>query len=96
VRSAGGATMAFRIETHADGHCTTIRLIGQFRAEYLPDLAAQIRTGGSRIVLDLEEITLVDVDGIRFLRDCQTEGFVLSNCSSYITTWIAMERSSGT
>ena len=88
--------MAFRIETHTDGHCTTIRLIGQFRAEYLPDLAAEIRTGGSRIVLDLEEITLVDVDGIRFLRDCQTEGFVLSNCSSYITTWIAMERSSGT
>ncbi len=49
--------MAFRIDTLSDGHCTTIRLIGQIRAEYLPDLAAQIRTGGSRIVLDLEEIT---------------------------------------
>ncbi|HEV2985766.1 MAG TPA: hypothetical protein VGX46_15330 [Vicinamibacterales bacterium] len=88
--------MAFRIDTRSDGHCTTIRLIGQFRAEHLPDLAAQIRTGCSRIVLDLEEITLVDVEAIRFLRDRQTEGLVLSNCSSYITTWIAKERSSGT
>ena len=88
--------MAFRIETHSDGHCTTIRLIGQFRAEHLPDLSTEIRTGGSRIVVDLEEITLVDLDAIRFLRDCETEGVVLINCSSYITTWIAKERSSGT
>ena len=88
--------MAFRIETLSDEHCTTIRLIGQFRDEHLPDLAAEIRTGGSRIVLDLEEITLVDVDAIRFLRDRQTEGVVLINCSSYITTSIAKERSSAT
>ena len=88
--------MAFRIDTLSDGHCTTIRLIGQFRAEHLPDLAAQIRTGVSRIVIDLEEITLVDLDAIRFLRDCETEGLVLINCSPYITTWIAKERSGGT
>jgi hypothetical protein len=85
--------MAFRIETLSDGHCTTIRLIGQFRAEHLPDLAAQIRTGGSRIVLDLQEITLVDVDAIRFLRDRQAERVVLINCSPFIATWIAKERS---
>jgi hypothetical protein len=88
--------MAFRIETLADEHSTTVRLIGQCREEHLPDLAAEIRTGGSRIVLDLEEITLVDIDAIRFLRDRQAEGVVLINCSSYITMWIAKERSIAT
>jgi hypothetical protein len=48
---------------------------------------------GETIVLDLEEVTLVDVDVVRFLSRCEAEGVELANCSPYIRDWIFWERS---
>src|SRR5215467_4297671 len=45
-----------------------------------------------RIALELEEVSLVDVDVIRFLGTCQREGVCLLHCPSYISDWIAKER----
>jgi len=47
---------------------------------------------GERIVLDLEEITLVDLDVVRFLGVSEAEGVELVNCSPYIRDWIFRER----
>ncbi len=47
---------------------------------------------GERIVLDLEEITLVDLDVVRFLGVSEAEGVELMNCSPYIRDWIFRER----
>jgi hypothetical protein len=44
-------------------------------------------------VLDLEEMTLVDVDVVRFLGTREGEGVELVNCSAYIRDWIFRERS---
>jgi len=44
------------------------------------------------VTLDLEEVTLVDVQVVRFLGTCETRGIDLLNCSPYITDWIAKER----
>ena len=84
--------MTLRIEKASDGHSTTIRLIGRIRAEHLDELKAQIKEGGSRIALDLEEVSLVDVDVVRFLGTCHAEGIHLVQCSPYIRDWIAKER----
>jgi anti-anti-sigma regulatory factor len=84
--------MTLRIEKVSNGPATTIRLIGRIQAEHLEELKAQIGGGGTRIVLDLEEVSLVDVDVVRFLGDCQTEGASLVNCSPYIMDWIEKER----
>jgi hypothetical protein len=35
---------------------------------------AEIERGGPRIALDLEEVDLVDVEGVRFLNACEAEG----------------------
>jgi hypothetical protein len=43
-------------------------------------------------VLDLEEITQVDLDSINFLRKCQAEGIELRHCSPYIREWIHREQ----
>ena len=59
--------MTLRIEKRADGDSTTIRLIGRMRAEHLEELEKQIRDSGQAITLDLEEVTLVDVEIVRFL-----------------------------
>ena len=43
-------------------------------------------------VLDLEHLTLVDVEGVRFLSECEAGGLELEHCSPYIREWIARER----
>jgi len=61
------------------------------RAERLPELEKQIRESESKIALDLEEVTLVDVEVIRFLGTCEARGATLLNCSPYIRDWIGKE-----
>ena len=84
--------MTFKIEKYRDGQSTTIRLIGRMRAEHLSELEKQIRESESKIVLDLEELNLVDVEAVRFLGMCETQGVTLLNCSPYIRDWIGKER----
>ena len=84
--------MTFKIEKYRDPHSTTIRLIGRMRAEHLSELEKQIKESESKIVLDLEELNLVDVETVRFLGMCETQGVALLNCSPYIRDWIGKER----
>ena len=86
--------MTLKIEKVSKGHNTTIRLIGRMRQEHLEELEAQIKDGGPRVTLDLSEVSLVDVDIVRFLGVCQGAGVELLHCSPYIRDWIAKERQS--
>ncbi len=52
------------------------RLIGRIEAEYLGELGAQVRNFRARFVLDLNEVTLVDVAVVRFLITCEAEGYI--------------------
>ena len=85
--------MTLRIEKYSDGYSTTIRLIGRMRGEHLEELEKQIRQSGPAITLDLEEVTLVDVEIVRFLGACEVRGATLLNCSLYIRDWIGKETS---
>jgi hypothetical protein len=62
------------------------------RGEHLEELKAQMKDSGPRVALDLNEVSLVDVDVVCFLGICQTEGVELLHCSPYINEWIARER----
>jgi anti-anti-sigma regulatory factor len=84
--------MTLKIDKYSDEYSTNIRLIGRMRAEHLPELEKQIRESGSKIVLDLEELNLVDVEAVRFLGSCEIAGVMLINCSPYIRDWIGKER----
>ena len=90
--SSDGSNVTFKIEKHRDRHTTTIRLIGRMRAEDLTELEKQIRESELKIVLDLEELDLIDVEAVRFLGMCETQGVTLLNCSAYIRDWIGKER----
>jgi anti-anti-sigma regulatory factor len=90
--SFGRSNVTFKIEKYGDANSATIRLIGRMRAEHLSQLEKQIRESESKIVLDLEELNLVDVEAIRFLAMCETQGVTLLNCSPYIRDWIGKER----
>ena len=84
--------MTLRIESVSDEHGTTIRLIGRMQAQHVEELKAQIGASGPRVVLDLEELSLVDVDAVRFLSTCQAGGVSIVHCPPYINDWIAKER----
>jgi anti-anti-sigma regulatory factor len=84
--------MTLKIEKYSDGAGTKIRPIGRMQAEHLAELETQIRESGSKIVIDMEEVDLVDVQAVRFLGACEAQGITLINCSPYIRDWIGKER----
>lgn len=71
---------------------TRIRLSGQLRSEHLGQLKTEIARHRSRVALDLEEVELVDLDGVRFLNECESAGISILHCSPYIGEWMAQER----
>jgi hypothetical protein len=86
------SSMTLRIEKHSEQCTTTIRLIGRMRAEHLAELEQQIRDSDPKVLLDMEELNLVDVEVVRYLGSCELQGIALMNCSAYIRDWIAKER----
>jgi glutathione S-transferase len=84
--------MTFRIERQVDGHTTTLRLIGHLRAAHLEALKTHMAGHGPRTVLDLDQVTLVDVEVVRFLRDCEAAGMAVLHGPPYIREWIRREQ----
>ena len=84
--------MTFKIQKDSNGKSTTIRLIGRIQSEQLDELKAETPDLGPRVTLDLSEVTLVDVEVICFLSDCEEKGIEVIHCSPYIKEWIRRER----
>ena len=80
-----------RIEKDSHSGKTTIRLIGRFQSEHIGELEKQFEECGPRFVLDLKEVTLVDVEVVRFLGACESEGMKIAHCSQYIREWMVRE-----
>jgi len=81
-----------RIEKDSGGGRNTIRLIGHFQVDHIEELQKQLPQNGLRFVLDLTELTLVDVDVVRFLGTCEAGGAEVINCAPYIREWMSQER----
>jgi hypothetical protein len=69
-----------------------VRLSGEFRSEYVDQVKAELEQCGSRGVLDLKEVDLVDVEAIHFLNSCETREVSVLNASAYIRAWMVQER----
>jgi|ERR1035441_4526276 hypothetical protein len=86
-----GAHMTLKIESVSDGKATTIRLIGRMQEGHLDELKAQIRIAMPTIELDLEQLSLVDVEVVRFFAVCERDGQSIVHCPPYIRDWIDKE-----
>jgi anti-anti-sigma regulatory factor len=84
--------MTLKIEKVSDGRKTVIRLSGRLRSEHLDELKAQLEGDWRRIELDLDGVTLVDVEVVRFLSACEDGGVELLHCWPYIREWMLRER----
>ena len=85
-----------RIEKASDGHTTILRLVGRIQSVNIGNIRAQMDDENVPILMDLSEVTLVNVEVVRFLGDCEDEGIVLLHCPPYIREWILRERAEGT
>src|ERR1700691_5949831 len=81
-----------KIERISGKRGTRIRLSGQLRSENLSQVKSEVERAGQPVALDLEEVDLVDVDGVRFLNECETAGIPVLQCSPYVREWMQRER----
>jgi hypothetical protein len=84
--------MTLKIKPVAGKREIRICLSGQLRSEHLDQLKSEIERGGPSVTLDLEELELVDVEGVRFLNACESAGVSILHCSPYIREWMLQER----
>jgi anti-anti-sigma regulatory factor len=84
--------MTLRIERESDGQKTIIRLSGRLQSEQLEELTAQLQGDRRQIALDLEGVTLVDVEAVRFLNQFEASGIAMIHGSPYIREWMAREK----
>ena len=82
----------FKIEKLTEGTATVLRLVGRINTQHLHELRKLIADAEPRVKLDLSEVTLVDVDVIRFLGNQERRGVQLGNCSRYVREWIQREQ----
>jgi hypothetical protein len=47
---------------------------------------------GRRFALDLEDVTLIDRDAVKFLANCEADSIGLKNCPGYIRVWVDREK----
>jgi|SRR5271165_4400622 len=91
-----GDQAMLRIETDSDGCVTGLILSGRIQSDHIACLRSAMSDGCARKVLDLTEVTLVDLGVVRFLIRCEEEGVELMQCPSYVREWMLRERAEQT
>jgi len=71
--------MTLRMQKDSIGPKPGLRLIGRLRADDLGSVSSHIGELGATWV-DLEEVSLVDVESVRFLVSCEAAGVELRRC----------------
>lgn len=84
--------MTLKIRRTREKHGMTIYLSGELRCSHLADLRAEIDRAGQPESLDLHEVNVVDIDGVRLLNEFQAQGIQVVNCSPYIREWMLQEK----
>jgi hypothetical protein len=88
-------TDMLRIDKDCEGCVTKLRLSGRIKSHLIASIRSAMDDCFKRKVLDLSEVTLVDLGVVRFLVGCEDEGVELIHCPPYVREWIARERAEG-
>jgi hypothetical protein len=85
----------FKIEKDCDRCVTRLRLSGRIQSNLIASIRSEMYDAYTSKILDLSEVTLVDLGVVRFLITCEDEGVELAHCPSYIHEWMLRERAEG-
>src|SRR5215471_2706157 len=81
-----------RIVRSIDAGATRLTVSGRIDSEQLSELRRLVDEEVTRgAVLDLAEVTLVDMQAVRFLVQCEIRGVRLVRCPAYVREWMARE-----
>jgi hypothetical protein len=81
-----------RIEKDSSGCVTKLRLSGRIQSDQIASIRSEIDADSTSKILDLSDVTLVDLGVVRFLIACEDEGVELVQCPIYIREWMLRER----
>jgi len=81
-----------RIEKHSDGCVSRLRLSGRIQSDSIACIRSAMNNLCAGQILDLSEVTLVDIAVVRFLIRCEDEGIELVECPPYVREWMRRER----
>ena len=83
-----------KIQRSANGR-VVFTLSGRIEAEGVKELGQlfTLETAGQQLVLDLRDVTLVNLDAVEFLAGCEADSIKLENCPAYILVWIERVKS---
>jgi len=80
-----------RIESMRQGNRLILRLIGELRSGDIGILQSEIWRDGVSVILNLKELSVVDLAGIRFLLDCRERGIDIEESPPYVREWMKRE-----
>jgi|SRR5215813_12525621 len=85
--------MSCRIERLVVGEDLVVfRVSGRIAPETVGTLRALVGQEPGRVAIDLNEVTLVDREAVKFLGISETNGIELRDCPAYVRDWISLER----
>ena len=76
--------MTLKIETRRSGDSLIVQLISEFDVGHLDEVKAQVNDAPYPVVVDVGELTLISVEGIRFLNTCRDNGMAIINAAGYV------------
>jgi hypothetical protein len=81
-----------RIEKDSGGCVNKWRLSGRIQSDQIPSIVSEMDCDCPNKILDLSEVTLVDLGVVQFLIACEDEGVELVECPAYVREWMLRER----
>jgi hypothetical protein len=85
-----------RIQKESDECVTRLLLSGRIQADRVACIQSAMNGGCARKILDLGDVTLVDIAVVQFLIGCENEGIELMRCPLYVREWMLRERVAAT
>jgi hypothetical protein len=73
--------MTWKVEKVVSGETTAFSLSGWIHADHLKELKTVLGADTDNASLDLKEVTIVDVEVVRFLGQLERSGVRLVHCS---------------
>ena len=84
-----------KIEKDCGGCVTKLRVSGRIESHQIAGIQSEFDDGCAHKILDLSEVTLVDLEVVRFLIRSEDDGVELVQCPPYVREWILRERAEG-
>ena len=84
-----------RIQKEIGGCVTKLRLSGRIRSDQIANIRSEMVGNCTSRILDLSEVTLVDLEVIRFLISSEDGGTELIHTPAFIREWMLRERAEG-